>query len=57
MHSLPQDRIGVPYVHDCHYLYRPVNQSDVKAFRFTVGGAAAVHTVHVLEPGHSQHTR
>lgn len=31
MHSLPQDGIGVPYVHDDrHNLYRPVNQSDVK---------------------------
>lgn len=47
MHSLPQDRIGVPYVHDdCHNLYRPVNQSDVTAFRFTVGGAA-VHNVNM----------
>lgn len=32
MHSLPQDRVGVPYVHDdCHNLYRPVKQSDVKS--------------------------
>lgn len=53
MHSLPQGGIGVPYVHDdCHNLYRPVNQSDVKPFRFTV-----VHNVHVLKPGQSQHTR
>ena len=29
--SLPQDRVGVPYVHDdCHTLYRPVNQSHGK---------------------------
>jgi len=49
MHSLPQDRIGVPYVHDdCHNVYRPVIQSDVRALRVTVGGAA-VHNIHVLE--------
>lgn len=31
MHSLPQDRIGVPYVHDdCHMLYRPVKQTGVE---------------------------
>lgn len=46
MHSLPQDRVGVPYVHDdCHNLYRPVNQSDVKALQvycgWGVGGGCA----------------
>lgn len=39
MHSLPQDRVGVPYVHDdCHNLYRPVNQSDAKALQVYCGG-------------------
>lgn len=43
MHSLPQDRIGVPYVHDdCHNLYRPVNQSDVKALQVHGGWGCCV---------------
>lgn len=53
MHSLPQDRGGVPYVHDdCHSVYRPVNQSGVSALQ--------VHCelgIAVLEPGRSQHTK
>lgn len=46
MHSLPQDRIGVPYVHDdCHNLYRPVNQSDVRALQVFCGwGCCALCT-------------
>lgn len=39
---------------DCHNLYRPVNQSDVKGFSGFTAGGAAVHNV--TEPGQSQHT-
>lgn len=56
MHSLPQDRVGVPYVHDdCHNLYRPVNQSDVKALQVYCGWGGGGEGA-VLEPGQSQHT-